>query len=142
MLWFFAVGAAIGAALWVAVRIELGLEPVSANDSGPGSAGKGARLPGPEADARRAVPGPAGWQAAAPGSGQRRARTAAMPALGDDAHGLAFLELSTHPGREQGAVHLQDLVLEPDEGLILRIGLIQRGMRSRTHERIGVSRVK
>ena len=44
-----------------------------------------------------------------------------MPALGDDARGLAFLELSTHPGREQGAVHLQDLVLEPDEGLILRL---------------------
>ena len=67
-----------------------------------------------------------------------------MPALGDDARGLAFLELSTHPGREQGAVHLQDLVLGPDEGLvlILRIGLIQRGMRSRTHERIGVSQVK
>jgi hypothetical protein len=65
MLWFFAVGTAIGAALWVAVRIEPGREPVSADDSGPESAGNGARLPGPEADARRAVPGPAGWQAAA-----------------------------------------------------------------------------
>lgn len=43
-------------------------------------------------------------------------------ALGGDARGLAFLELSTHRGREQGTVHLQDLVLEPDEGLILRIG--------------------
>jgi alpha-glucosidase len=42
-------------------------------------------------------------------------------ALGDDARGLAFLELSTDPGREQGAVRLQDLVLEPDEGLILRL---------------------
>jgi alpha-glucosidase len=42
-------------------------------------------------------------------------------ALGDDAPGSAFLELSTHPGREHGAVDLQDLVLEPDEGLILRL---------------------
>ena len=67
------------------------------------------------------IPGVATRYAAAPGSGQRRARTAAMPALGDDARGLAFLELSTDPGREQGAVRLQDLVLEPDEGLILRL---------------------
>jgi alpha-glucosidase len=42
-------------------------------------------------------------------------------ALGDDAPGSAFLELSTHSGREHGAVDLQDLVLEPDEGLILRL---------------------
>ena len=42
-------------------------------------------------------------------------------ALSDDAPGPAFLELSTHPGREHGAVDLQDLVLEPDEGLILRL---------------------
>jgi alpha-glucosidase len=40
---------------------------------------------------------------------------------GDDAHGPAVLELSTHPGREHGAVDLKDLVLEPDEGLILRL---------------------
>ena len=42
-------------------------------------------------------------------------------ALGEDAPGPAFLELSTHSGREHGAVDLQDLVLEPDEGLILRL---------------------
>jgi DICT domain-containing protein len=30
-------------------------------------------------------------------------------ALGDDAPGPAFLELSTHPGREHGAVDLRDL---------------------------------
>jgi hypothetical protein len=42
-------------------------------------------------------------------------------ALGDDAPGSAFLELSTHPGREHGTVDLQDLVLEPDEGLILQL---------------------
>jgi hypothetical protein len=42
-------------------------------------------------------------------------------ALGDDAPGSAFLERSTHPGREHGAVDLQDLVLDPDEGLILRL---------------------
>jgi alpha-glucosidase len=42
-------------------------------------------------------------------------------ALGDDAPGPAFLELSTHSGRERGAVDLQDLVLEPDEGVILRL---------------------
>lgn len=98
--------------------------------------------------------------AAAPESGQRRARTAAMLictlrgtpflyhgqelglpdahippdrvtlnfgshrvplALGDDAPGPAFLELSTHSGREHGPVDLRDLVLEPDEGLILRL---------------------
>jgi alpha-glucosidase len=41
--------------------------------------------------------------------------------LGDHARGLAFLELSTHPGREHGAVGLRDFVLEPDEGLILRL---------------------
>jgi alpha-glucosidase len=42
-------------------------------------------------------------------------------ALGGDAPSSAFLELSTHPGREHGAVDVQDLVLEPDEGLILRV---------------------
>ena len=42
-------------------------------------------------------------------------------ALGEDAPGPAFLELSTHSGREHGPVDLQDLVLEPDEGLILRL---------------------
>ena len=42
-------------------------------------------------------------------------------ALGDDTPGPAFLELSTHPGREPGAVGLRDFVLEPDEGLILRL---------------------
>ena len=42
-------------------------------------------------------------------------------ALGDDTPGPAFLELSTHPGREHGAVSLRDFVLEPDEGLILRL---------------------
>ena len=42
-------------------------------------------------------------------------------ALGDDTPGPAFLELSTHPGREHGAVGLRDFVLEPDEGLILRL---------------------
>ena len=70
MLWFFAVGAAIGTALWVAVRIEPGREPVSADDSGPGSAEKGARLPGPQADARQAVPGSAGgrWPRVPPGA--------------------------------------------------------------------------
>jgi hypothetical protein len=53
MLWFFAVAAAIGAALWGAVRIEQGVGPVPVGDSGPGSAGKalrcrpvGGRLPG------------------------------------------------------------------------------------------------
>jgi hypothetical protein len=40
-------------------------------------------------------------------------------ALSDDAPGPAFLELSTHPRRQHGAIDLQDLVLEPDEGLIL-----------------------
>ena len=42
-------------------------------------------------------------------------------ALSDDGPGPAFLELSTHPGRAHGAVDLKDLVLEPDEGLILRL---------------------
>jgi alpha-glucosidase len=42
-------------------------------------------------------------------------------ALGDHVPGCAFLELSTHSGRDHGAVELQDLVLEPDEGLILRL---------------------
>ena len=39
MLWFFAVAAVIGAALWGAVRIEQGLGPPPAGDSGAGSAG-------------------------------------------------------------------------------------------------------
>jgi alpha-glucosidase len=43
------------------------------------------------------------------------------PAVGDEIPGSAFLELSTHSGREHGAVELEDLVLEPDEGLILRL---------------------
>jgi hypothetical protein len=107
MLWFFAVGTAIGAALWVAVRIEPGPKP-------------GRRYQRLNLD-HHDHSWVATRYAAAPGSGQRLARTAAMPALGDDARGLAFLELSTHPGREQGAFHLQDLVLEPDEGLILRL---------------------
>jgi hypothetical protein len=38
MLWFFAVAAAIGAAMWGAVRIEQGLGPAPVGDSGPGSA--------------------------------------------------------------------------------------------------------
>jgi hypothetical protein len=33
---------------------------------------------------------------------------------------MSFPELSTHPGREHRGVNLQDLVLESDEGLILR----------------------
>jgi alpha-glucosidase len=41
-------------------------------------------------------------------------------ALADDARGPAVLELSTRPGREHGAVDLTNLVLEPDEGMILR----------------------
>jgi hypothetical protein len=41
-------------------------------------------------------------------------------ALADDVRGPAVLELSTNPGREHGAVDLTDLVLEPDEGMILR----------------------
>ena len=41
-------------------------------------------------------------------------------ALADDARGPAVLELSTRPEREHGPVDLTDLVLEPDEGMILR----------------------
>jgi hypothetical protein len=41
-------------------------------------------------------------------------------ALADDARGPAVLELSTRPGREDGPVDLTNLVLEPDEGMILR----------------------
>jgi hypothetical protein len=41
-------------------------------------------------------------------------------ALADDARDPAVLELSTRPGREHGAVDLTNLVLEPDEGMILR----------------------
>lgn len=51
MLWFFAVAAAIGAALWGAVRIEQGLGPVPVGDSGPGSAGEA-----PPCRARRRPP--------------------------------------------------------------------------------------
>ena len=38
----------------------------------------------------------------------------------DDARGPAVLELSTRPEREHGPVDLTNLVLEPDEGMILR----------------------
>jgi alpha-glucosidase len=48
-------------------------------------------------------------------------------ALADDASGPAFLELSTDPGREHGAVNLRDLVLEADEGLILRLSAGEEG---------------
>jgi alpha-glucosidase len=48
-------------------------------------------------------------------------------ALGDQVRGPAFLELSTHPGRQHGAVDLRDLVLEPDEGLLLRLSDQDRG---------------
>ena len=41
-------------------------------------------------------------------------------ALTDDARGPAVLELSTRPEREHGPVDLTNLVLEPDEGMILR----------------------
>ena len=40
---------------------------------------------------------------------------------GDDADGTAVLELSTDPGRVGGRVGLRDLVLGPDEGMILRL---------------------
>jgi hypothetical protein len=53
-------------------------------------------------------------------------------ALGDHAPGPAFLELSTHPGREHGAVDLRDHVLEADEGLILRLSEAERAEASRT----------
>jgi hypothetical protein len=86
-------------------------------------AGLGGRCPPGGAGTCRVAGGRTGKRAASREDGCH-----ARP--GGDARGLAFLELSTHPGREQGAVHLQDLVLEPDEGLIPRIGLIQRGMRS------------
>jgi hypothetical protein len=43
MVWFFAVAAAIGAALWGAVRIEQGLGPTPVGDSGPGPAGEARR---------------------------------------------------------------------------------------------------
>ena len=42
-------------------------------------------------------------------------------APGGDYRGRAFVELSTHPGRASDFVDLTDLVLEPDEGLILRL---------------------
>jgi hypothetical protein len=47
MLWFFAVAAATGAALWGAVRIEKTLGPAPAEDSGPGSAGRTRRCQAP-----------------------------------------------------------------------------------------------
>ena len=40
--------------------------------------------------------------------------------LRDDQLGRAVLELSTDPGRYRGSVDPQELVLEPDEGVILR----------------------
>jgi hypothetical protein len=43
MLWFFAVAAAIGTALWGAVRIEQGVGPEPVGDSGPASAGEARR---------------------------------------------------------------------------------------------------
>jgi alpha-glucosidase len=42
-------------------------------------------------------------------------------ALGEHERGPAWLELSTYPGREHRVADLRDLVLEPDEGLILRL---------------------
>jgi len=36
--------------------------------------------------------------------------------------GTAALELSTDPGRQPGAVRLDDLVVGPDEGLVVRLG--------------------
>ena len=53
MLWFFAVAATVGAALWGAVRIEQGLGPAPSGTAGLGLPGKragagpvGGRLPG------------------------------------------------------------------------------------------------
>ena len=40
--------------------------------------------------------------------------------LRDGVGGPAMLELSTDPGRGRGPLDLRDLVLQPDEGLILR----------------------
>jgi hypothetical protein len=67
MLWFFAVAAATGAALWGAVRIEQSAGPVPVGGSGPGSAGKARRC-----RARRRPP--AGRQAAAHASLRRPLR--------------------------------------------------------------------
>jgi hypothetical protein len=36
--------------------------------------------------------------------------------------GTAAVELSTDPGRQPGAVRLDDLVVGPDEGLVVRLG--------------------
>ena len=65
--------------------------------------------------------------------------------------GAAVLELSSNPGREHGAVDLTDLVLEPDEGMILRrrtlaervmsggVGRRSLGWEDKTDEPIGVN---
>ena len=62
------------------------------------------------------------------------------------------LELSTNPGREHGPVNLTDLVLEPDEGMILRrrtlaervmpggVGRRSLGWQDKTDAQIGVNR--
>ncbi len=72
-------------------------------------------------------------------------------ALADGVRGPAVLELSTNPGREQGAVDLTDLVLEPDEGMIPRrrtlaervmsggVGRRSLGWKDKTDEPIGVN---
>jgi alpha-glucosidase len=39
----------------------------------------------------------------------------------DEADGAALLELSTRPGPDRGVIDLRELVLEPDEGVILRL---------------------
>ena len=44
-----------------------------------------------------------------------------MPLPLADADSPAVLELSTDPGRDHGALDPRDLVLEPDEGVILRL---------------------
>ena len=46
--------------------------------------------------------------------------SSASGTLASPVRGPAVLELSTNPGREHGPVDLTDLVLEPDEGMILR----------------------
>jgi hypothetical protein len=65
MLWFFAVGAAIGVALWVAVRFEDGLVP--ARDRAARATGQPRRCPcrrrPPAERCRRGCRGmPTGWQ--------------------------------------------------------------------------------
>ena len=73
-------------------------------------------------------------------------------ALADDVRGPALLELSTDPGREHCPVDLTDLVLEPDEGMILRrrtlaervmaggVGRRSLGWQDKTDAQIGVNR--